>query len=126
MVHTVDSKRTVDEIATALPAVVAKHKFGIIGTHDLKKKMNEKGVAFDRECRVFDICNPNKAKNILERSMSISTVLPCRVSVYQDGDGSKLAMVAPTTLLGMFDVPELKSEAEEVERELLAILREVA
>lgn len=126
MIHEVESGKTVDEIAEALPAVVAGHKFGIIGSHDLKRKMNDKGVAFERECRVFDVCNPAKAKAVLDRSMAISAVLPCRVSVYQHGAGSRLAMVAPTTLLGLFPVPELKSEAEEVEREMLAILREVA
>ena len=126
MVHVIESKKSIDEIAGALPGVIAKHKFGLIGFHDLKQKMNDKGVAFDRECRVFDVCNPNKAKAVLDRDMRVSTVLPCRISAYQDGAGTKLAMVAPTTLLGLFGVPELQTEAEEVEATLLAIMREAA
>jgi hypothetical protein len=35
---------------------VTRHKFGVLGVHDLKAKMEEKGVPFTRECRIFAVC----------------------------------------------------------------------
>ncbi len=33
---------------------MAKHKFGVLHVHDLKKTMAKKGVEFERECRIFE------------------------------------------------------------------------
>jgi len=79
------SSHPLEAICERLPEVAQKHKFGVLGTHDLKAKMASKGVAFDRECRVFAVCNPQQAKGVLECSMEISTALPCRISVYEEG-----------------------------------------
>ena len=75
---------------------MARHKFGVLGVHDLKAKMAEKGVEFARECRIYEVCNPQQARRVLERNMEISTALPCRVSVYEEGGITKLATIKPT------------------------------
>ena len=53
--------------------------------HDLRAKMTEKGVEFTRECRIYEVCNPQQAKKVLEKNMEISTALPRRISVYEEG-----------------------------------------
>ncbi len=126
MLHIIESNKTVQEIQKLFPQVVAAHKFGILGEHDLKKKMNEKGIAFDRDCIVFEVCNPGQAKKVLEGDMAISTVLPCRVSVYSEGGKTKIAALKPTALLGLFGRPELKPVAEEVEKALFSIMADLA
>ena len=88
--------------------------------------MAEKGVAFDRECRVFEVCNPQQAKKVLERSMEISTALPCRISVYEEGGTTRLATIKPTSLIDLFGTPALKGVAAEVEATLVAIMAEAA
>ena len=126
MLHIIESDKTVQEIQKSFPQIVAAHKFGVLGEHDLKKKMNEKGIAFDRDCLVFEICNPGQAKKVLEGDMAISTVLPCRVSVYSEGGKKKIAALKPTALLGLFGRPELKPVAEEVEKAIFSIMADLA
>jgi uncharacterized protein (DUF302 family) len=126
MLHVIESSRSVQDIEKSFPATAAKHKFGVLGVHNLKQKMNEKGVAFERECLVFEVCNPQKAKQVLESDMSISTALPCRVSVYEEGGRTKIATLKPTALIGLFGKPELTSVAEEVESSLMQIIKELA
>ena len=58
MLHIVDSVKPLERVARDLVDAVARHKFGVLGVHDLRAKLAEKGVAFDRECRVFEVCNP--------------------------------------------------------------------
>jgi Domain of unknown function DUF302 len=32
------------------------------------------------------VCNPHQTKKVLEANLEISTALPCRISVYQEGE----------------------------------------
>lgn len=97
-----------------------------MGTHDLKAKMKEKGVEFNRECLIFEVCNPWQAKKVLEKKTDISTALPCRVSVYEEGGEIVLATIKPTAMLQLYEVADLEAVAEEVEEAIFAIMREAA
>ncbi len=126
MIHRVISKKTLSNVTRDLEAASQRHKFGIIGTHDLKAKMNEKGVEFDRDCLIFEVCNPQQAKKVLEKNAEISTALPCRISVYREGDNVVLATLKPTAMLAIFEADGLESVAKEVEETIFAIMREAA
>ena len=86
----------------------------------------KKGVAFARECLIFEVCQPQQAKKVLDENMSVSTALPCRISVYEEDGKTVLATLKPTTLLGMFQSPQLERVAQEVEDTLGKIMREAA
>jgi len=109
-----------------LEQAVTRHKFGVLGVHDLKAEMAEKGVPFARECRIFEVCNPNEAKKVLEANLEISTALPCRISVYEEGGKTKLATIRPTALIELYRNPGLKGVAEEVEETMVRIMAEAA
>ena len=126
MLHIVESRKSLDRVAKDLEVAVARHKFGVLGVHDLKAKMAEKGVVFDRECQVFEVCNPQQAKKVLERNMEISTALPCRISVYEEAGKTRLATIKPTALIELYGTPALKGVAAEVEATLVAIMAEAA
>jgi uncharacterized protein (DUF302 family) len=126
MLHIVESRKPLDRVAKDLEQAVAHYKFGVLGVHDLKAKMAEKGVAFGRECRVFEVCNPQQAKRVLEANLEISTALPCRISVYEDGGVTKLATIKPTAMLDLYGTPGLQAVAKEVEATLMDIMAEAA
>jgi uncharacterized protein (DUF302 family) len=126
MLHIVESKKALARVVADLEQAVARHKFGILGVHDLKAKMAEKGVPFARECRVFEVCNPHQAKKVLEANPEISTALPCRISVYEEGGTTKLATIRPTALIELYRNAELRGVAEEVEDTLVRIMAEAA
>ena len=77
----------------------------MLGVHDLRAKMAEKGVAFARECRIYEVCNPHQAKKVLEANLEVSTALPCRISAYEDGGKSKLATISPGGGVGAWRRP---------------------
>jgi len=127
MLITFNSERTVREIAASLPGICKRHGFGLLHTHDLRAKLIEKGQEFDRACLVFDVCNPEQAKVVLDCAPQVSAVLPCRISVYETGGaGSTLVTVRPTMMMRMFEVSGLEKTAVEVEESLRAILSEAA
>jgi len=126
MLFTVYSDKSVDEIAAALPAAVQARGFGVMTVHNLKETMAKKGVVLGRDCLVFEVCQPQQAKKVLDGNMSVSTALPCRISVYEEGGKTVLATLKPTLLLTMFGVPELDSVAGEVEETLIGIMKTAA
>jgi uncharacterized protein (DUF302 family) len=126
MLHIVESKKPLEQVAEDLGEAVIRHKFGVLGVHDLKATMAKKGVDFGRECRIFEVCNPHQAKRVLEANLEISTALPCRISLYEEGGVRKLATIKPTTLIDLYSTPGLKAVAQEVEATLEAIMAEAA
>ena len=126
MLFEVTSRKSLAEIDRGLQEAAARHKFGIIGVHDLRQKMKEKGIEFDNDCMIYEVCNPHQAKVVLEKNGAISTALPCRISVYRSGDGYAIATIRPTQLLRMFQTPELEPVAQEVEDVIVKMMRESA
>ena len=126
MLHIVESTKPLARVVADLEQAVTRHKFGVLGVHDLKATMAEKGVPFARECRILEVCNPHQAKRVLETNLEVSTALPCRISVYEEGGKVKLATIRPTALIGLYGTVELRSVAEEVEDTMLTIMAEAA
>ena len=121
----VESAKSVPEIVQIFPEVCARYKFGLLGTIDIRQKLREKGVSFDRDCLIFEVCNPQAAKKVLEYNPAISAALPCRISVYRESGKTKIATILPTALLGLFPSPELQPMAQEVERTLGRIMQDL-
>jgi len=127
MLYAVDSDKSLARLGEDLPKACAARKFGVLSTLDLKQKMKEKGVSYDGDCLIFEVCNPQKAKQVLEAAPEISTVLPCRISVFRTKEGkTRLATLRPTMLMTMFGSEGLQATAAEVEQTLLEILNEAA
>ena len=122
MIDVQETEGPIDRVIERLEKAAAENQFGVLGVHNLKEKMAAKGVEFGCECRIVEVCNPHKAKTVLEENMSISTALPCRISVYEEDDKVKVATIRPTMLLNLFDSPELQGVAREVEDTLIRII----
>jgi len=58
--------------------------------------------------------------------MMVSTALPCRISLYREEETTVIATIKPTTLLSMFDTPQLQQVAQEIEETLETIMSEAA
>ncbi|MFO1511928.1 MAG: DUF302 domain-containing protein [Verrucomicrobiota bacterium] len=126
MLYVKETKSTVEAAGKRLEEAVKAHKFGVIAVIDLKGKMAEKGIAFGNACKIYEVCNPVQAKRVLEKEMSIATALPCRIAVYEEKGKVKVATMLPSETLGLFSVPELAPLAQEIEKEIKAMMDEAA
>lgn len=126
MICKLESKKDFEVVVKDFEEAAKRHKFGVLANHNVKETLNSKGVEFAPECRIVEICNPHQAKKVLEANLDISTALPCRVAIYKDKGKVTLSTIKPTALLSMFPNPELKNTAEEVEKEIMEIMKEAA
>jgi uncharacterized protein (DUF302 family) len=113
-----------ETVCQRLTEIAPQHKFGVLATHNLREKMESKGVPFPRECRVIEVCNPKQAQEVLTQAIEISTALPCRISIYEEGGRTILATIKPTSLLTLFGVPGAATAAQVVEDTMVRIMEE--
>jgi uncharacterized protein (DUF302 family) len=126
VIYQKSSKHSPQEVEQSLREATQRHKFGILHVLDLKNTLHEKGIDLDNEVRIYDVCNPQAASQALRHDMATATVLPCRIAVYSNAGGSTIATVKPTDLFIATGLRQADTLAQDVERELLAIIDEAA
>ena len=123
MYYLVETEKSFDQACKDLEASVQKHAFGVLLVHDLGATLRSKGVTFDEECRVLEVCNPQQAAKVLSTDMRLNTVLSCRISVYTDHGKTEISMVRPTEMLASLShEPDLQEVAEEVEAKTIQMI----
>ena len=114
-----------ETVCQRLPEISTAHRFGVLGVHNLREKMESKGVAFGRECRVFEVCNPAQAAKVLASDMQMNMALPCRISVYTEKGKTRIGMIKPTDMLAMLSQdPVLGQVAREVDEKTTLMINE--
>lgn len=126
MTYSKHSSRPAAEVEARLRDAAARHKFGVLNVLDLKAILKSKGIDFPTPCKVFDVCNPQAAAEALTAEMRVSTVLPCRISVFGDGNGCTIATVKPTDLMRATGLGGVEFLAAEVEKAIVAMIDEAA
>ena len=116
-----DFETTCQRLSDAVPA----NGFGLLHTHDIHGTLNAKGVDFTPQCRVFEVCNPKRAAEVLAVRMDLANALPCRIAVYERDGDVIVSMIRPSDMLAMLsDDAHLAKVAAEVEKTMNSILTE--
>ena len=125
MYYVVETEKSFDQATADLDAAVSRHGFGVLHIHDLGSTLRSKGVAFDEQCKIFEICNPMQAAKVLSTDMLLNMVLPCRISVFTEGGKTRIGMIRPAEMLSSLSQdPVLSKVAEEVEAKTTQIINE--
>lgn len=121
----VESAKTVAQATSDLEAAVKRNGFGVLHVYDLKQTLKEKGAPIDNECRILEVCNPQKARDVLNEDMSMNMALPCRVSVYEQNGRTQIGLLSPKAMLSMLsDSPQLAALADAVEAAMKKMIDE--
>ena len=116
MYYIVESDKSFQQASADLEAAVKHHGFGVLHVHDLGATLRSKGIQFEHECKVFEVCNPVQAAKVLARDMQLNMALPCRISVFAEQGRTKIGLIRPIQMLSALSQdPELLKIAKEVE-----------
>ena len=125
MHYIVETPKSVEQAVMDLQAAVQRHQFGVLHIHNLQDTLKKKGVDFPNACQILEICNPQRAKEVLTEDMAMNMALPCRVSVYAEGGKTKIGMIKPTAMLGMLSKSSAMAKvAREVEDSIVKMINE--
>jgi uncharacterized protein (DUF302 family) len=125
MYYTVETGKTFEQAATDLDAAVKKHGFGVLHIHDLGNTLRSKGIAFDEQCRVFEVCNPAQAAKVLAADMRLNMALPCRISVFTQAGKTMIGLIKPVKMLAALSQDAMLLQvAQEVEASTIRMVDE--
>lgn len=117
------SEKAFDAACQDFESNVAGNKFGVLHIHDVKDTLSKKGISLDKNCKIYEICNPVRAKHLLDMDFKLIMGLPCRVAIWESEGGVEIGMTDAQSVLGMIDSnPEVISYATEVNDIIVAIV----
>jgi len=125
MYYIVESNKSFEQAATDLDAAVKRNGFGVLHVHDIGNTLRGKGVAFEPQVRVFEVCNPLQAAKVMAADLKLNMALPCRISVYTEGSKTLIGMIKPTAILSSLSQDAtLAVVANEVEAKIKQMMDE--
>ena len=125
MYYIVETQKTFDQASADLESAVKNHGFGVLHIHDLGTTLRSKGIAFEEQCKVFEVCNPVQAAKVLATDMRLNMALPCRISVFTESGKTKIGLIKPEPMLAMLSQDAtLLQVAKEVEEKTVRMVDE--
>lgn len=125
MYYIVDTDKSFEQASTDLDAVVKRLGFGVLHIHDLGNTLRSKGIAFEENCRIFEVCNPKQAAKVLGTDMRLNMALPCRISVFTDKGKTRIGLIKPVQMLSALSQdPALVQVAKDVEDKTMQMVDE--
>jgi uncharacterized protein (DUF302 family) len=126
MYYVVETAKTFEHAAADLEVAVKRNGFGVLHVHDLGGTLRSKGIAFDQQCKIFEICNPAQAAKVLATDMRLNMALPCRISVYTQRGQTLIGLIRPVPMLaGLSQDAAAAQVAREVEESMIQMVDEV-
>jgi len=125
MYYIVETEKSFDQASADLDSAVKRHGFGVLHVHDLGTTLRSKGIAFEEQCKVFEVCNPAQAAKVLSTDMRLNMALPCRISVFTDKGKTKIGLIKPVQMLSaLSQEAALVEVAKEVETKTIHMVDE--
>ncbi|MCK4619377.1 MAG: DUF302 domain-containing protein [Desulfobacterales bacterium] len=123
MYYVVNTDKTFEQASIDLESSVKSLGFGVLHVHDLGETLRNKGIDFEENCRVFEVCNPIQAAKVLSMDMRLNMALPCRISVFTEEGSTKIGLIKPAQMLAaLSENPALLEVANEVEEKTIQMV----
>ena len=104
-----------------LPEALKSEGFGVLTEIDVRDTLKAKlGVDF-RRYKILGACNPPLAHRALSTDLGAGIMMPCNVTVYEDGPRTIVTAIDPMETFAAND-PALRPIAEEVRAKLARVL----
>ena len=120
--YTVETEKNMDEAIKDLETSLKEEKFGVLWTFDIKEKLQEKGLEFEKEFKVLEVCNPQEAQKVLNENEMAGYFLPCKIVVYEKNGKTKIGMPKPTSLINMLNDNKMEQFAKDIEDRLIVCI----
>ena len=125
MYYIVETEKSFDQASADLDSAVGRLGFGVLHVHDLGSTLRSKGIDFEEQCKVFEVCNPVQAAKVLSTDMRLNMALPCRISVFTDKGKTKIGLIKPVQMLSaLSQEAALVEVSEEVEAKTIQMVDE--
>ena len=88
--------RPFDEVGTRLEASIAAHHLLLLQVHDIDALLRAAGIALGHRSRVYEVCNPEFAAQLLALDPGLAHTFPCRIAMHDHGGVVTVSTPMPT------------------------------
>lgn len=113
------TNKSFDEALESVKKELKERKFGVLWELNFKDKMAEHNIDFKNNFKILEVCNPQKAKEVLSAHLEVGYFLPCKMVVYEKNNEVFIGTAKPEMLLGMMGYDDIGSVATEVQQVLI-------
>lgn len=113
------TNKSFDEAVKSITESLKERKFGVLWQLNFKEKMAEHEIDFPNNFMILEVCNPQKANQVLTKHIEMGYFLPCKMVVYEKEGTVRIGTARPEMLMGMAGYDDLGDVAKEVEEILI-------
>lgn len=113
------TEKSFNEAVESITNTLKERKFGVLWQLNFKNKMEEHDIEFSNNFMILEVCNPDKANEVLSKHLEMGYFLPCKVVVYEKDNQVRIGTARPERLMGMMGHDDLSHVAQEVEKILI-------
>jgi len=119
------SRRSFSDVVADVERFTTEKSFRVLHVHDVQATLREKG--FHREpLKIIEICNARFAHQTLEKNISVSLFMPCKINVYTEAGMTKIKALRPAAIAEFFPDDGLDALAGEVDKIVIEIVDRAA
>ena len=127
MFHTITAQKSLDHVITQLHELAPASGFSILYNYDFHTILEGKGFPIERKAWTFELCRASMASKILAHTPLFSVMMPCRISVYEEGSTTYIATMDMLPMLELFkDNDDLFQEATALYLQLTELMDTLA
>jgi uncharacterized protein (DUF302 family) len=112
----------VAEARERVEAALKEQGFGVLTEIDVQATLRSKLGVDTAPYLILGVCNPTLAHQALAVTPHVGLMLPCTVTLRQEGDHTVVEVLRPEAALAVVGLPELRPMADEAERRLRAVV----
>lgn len=122
MIYKRKTNKNIENALIDLKKHLSEIGFGVLWEFNFKDKFDEKGLEFDGDFKILEVCNPMKAHMVLEGNLDMGFFLPCKIAVFEQEGEIFIGMPEPTKMMSFADQPKVGEVAHDVEALLKAAI----
>lgn len=111
--YEVTTGKSFDEAVTDFRQAAEDNGFSILYELDFKSTFAGYDIDFAHDYIIFEVCDAQSAKKMLEENLQVGYALPCKAVVYDDGNEVKVGAVKLAESLEAADSSVVKEEAQD-------------
>jgi len=115
-----------EEALDRVKVALKEEGFGVLTSVDVKATMKEKLDVDFRPYTIIGACNPSLSHEAFTREIEAGLVLPCNVIVYEEGEGSAVAIADPLVIMEVLGKTSLADLAQEAKDRLQRVMASIS
>ena len=127
MFYELTTNKTLDDVINSLQELAPEAGFSILHQYDFFTILEGKGFPIEAKVWTFELCRASMASKMLNLFPLFSTMMPCRISVYEDSGTIHIATMNMMPMIEMIkEDAELYDEAKDLYAQILDLMEMLA